>query len=96
MGEPEPLAITLARIEGMLAAALPELTAKHEHLNAEVNTLHSRTNDLGRTVAAHTERIADLEDKTSGQLGRTAQIIAVLGGVLGILALIMPALAGGA
>lgn len=90
------VALALARIEGMLNATLPELSEKHRNLSAEVTILHGRTTDTGRKLAAHQERIADLEEKTSGQLGRTAQIVAVLGGVLGILALILPALAGGA
>lgn len=94
MTTPEPLALTLARIEGKLDATLPELAAQNQRLANEVSALHGRTTEQGRTLAGHTERIADLEERTSGQLGRTAQIVAVLGGVLGVLALVVPALAG--
>lgn len=87
------VALALARIEGKLDATLPELAAKSNRLSDEVTALRGRVTDQGRTLAGHTERIQDLEERTSGQLGRSAQIVAVIGGVFGVLALLVPAFA---
>lgn len=92
MTETTDVALALARIEGKLDATLPELAEKSNRLSSEVDTLHGRVTDQGRTLAGHTERIADLEERTTGQLGRAASVVAVLGGLLGLLAVIVPAL----
>ncbi|MCU4295806.1 hypothetical protein D3I60_01700 [Brevibacterium permense] len=88
--EQTDVALSLARIEGKLDATLPELASKSNRLSDELTVVHGRVTDQGRTLAGHTERIEDLEERVSGQLGRTAQIVAVAGGVLGLLALIVP------
>lgn len=86
------VALALARIEGKLDATLPELSEKHRRVETTLETLHDRTGDLGRKVAGHAERIEDLEERSRGQLGRVATLVAVAGGIVGLLAAIVPSL----
>lgn len=87
------VALALARIEGKLDATLPELSEKHRRVDATLETLHGRTSELGRKVAGHAERIEDLEERSKGQLGRAATIVAIAGGLVGLLSAILPAIA---
>lgn len=94
------IGLALARIEGMLAAQLPAIQdavsatdiALRAHVadaDARRDSLHSRINALNSKVDRHDVRIEDVEDRQAGQLGRVAQIVAVLGGVAGLLAVVL-------
>lgn len=97
------MALSLARIEGMLSAELPaiqdnvkanDLALKSHIADADSRRdgLHSRINSLTSQVDRHGERLEDVEERQSGQLGRTAQFVAVIGGVIGVLSLLVPAM----
>lgn len=97
------IALSLARIEGMLSAQLPaiqdnvkanDLALKAHIADADSRRdgIHSRITSIASATDRYGERIEDVEERQSGQLGRTAQFVAVVGGVLGALALLVPAL----
>lgn len=97
------IAMSLARIEGMLGARLPQMEAAIEsnqlaltqHVresDSRRGELHSRINSLKSSSDRFDERLADVEERQAGQLGRTAQLVAVIGGAVGLLSLLIPQL----
>lgn len=97
------MALSIARIEGMLSAQLPAIQdnvkandlALRAHIadaDSRRDGLHSRINTLTSKTDRHGERLEDVEERQAGQLGRTAQFVAVIGGVIGVLSLLVPAM----
>lgn len=95
------IALSIARIEGMLSARLPSIEAGIaanaqalvDHVresDTRRDDLHSRINTTRSVADRLDERLSDVEERQSSQLGRTAQVVAVAGGLLGLVALVIP------
>ena len=77
--------LDVAEMKGMLTQALGSHDQRLTSLERSRDELHGRISDKGKLLAAHTEKINDLEERAKGQLPKMAQIVTVALAVLGFL-----------
>jgi hypothetical protein len=92
MGEDDALTQTrldVAEMKGMLRQALSDHGQRISNVEREVVALHGRVSDKGKTLAAHGERIEDLENTNASRPGLIFGLVGAIVGASGLILAIL-------